>query len=58
MAVRVFDLTRPQSPGLAVVEAPLRRSDRRRLRRRYATAGVIGLVVPFAVAMLVIGVVH
>lgn len=59
MAVRVFDLTEPQSSRLKVLEpAPLRRQDVRRLKHRAAMVGIATLTVPFVAALLVIGVGH
>ncbi len=59
MAVRVFDLTEPQSTRLTVVEAaPLRRQDVRRTRRHWMMVGMAALIVPFAAALLAVGVAH
>jgi hypothetical protein len=59
MAVRIFEASETQSSRLTILEpAPLRRQDLRRLRQRYAIIGVASLVVPFAAALVVLGVVH
>jgi len=57
MAVRIFDLTEPQSSRLTVLEpAPLRRRDRRRARQRWSIVAVISLLAPFLAALVVLGV--
>jgi len=59
MAVRIFDLTEPQSPRLTVVEAvPRRRRELRRLRHRWAIVAIVSMSVPFAAALFVLGVAH
>ncbi len=59
MAVRIFEASETQSARLTVLEpAPLRRQDIRRLKQRYAILGALSLVVPFAAALFVLGVVH
>ena len=59
MAVRMFDVAEPQSTRLAVLEsAPLRRQDLRRIKHRFAVIGIISLAVPFAAALIVLGVAH
>ena len=59
MAVRNFDLTEPQSTRLTVLEsAPPRRQDLRRMNQRFAVIGVVCLALPFAAALLVLGVAH
>ena len=59
MAVRHFDLTEPQSTRLRGLEAaPVRRRDLRRSKQRYALIGIVALVVPFAAALVVLGVAH
>jgi hypothetical protein len=59
MAVRIFEASESQSARLTVLEpAPLRRQDVRRLKQRYAIVGVASLAVPFAAALVVLGVVH
>ena len=59
MAVRIFEASETQSSRLTILEpAPLRRQDLRRLRQRYAIVGVASLAVPFAAALVVLGVVH
>jgi hypothetical protein len=59
MAVRIFEASESQSARLTVLEpAPLRRQDLRRLKQRYAIVGVASLAVPFAAALVVLGVVH
>jgi hypothetical protein len=56
MAVRAFDVS---APTTRVVEpAPPRRADRRRSRQRWALVGAVALVVPFATALVVVGVGH
>lgn len=57
MAVRVFDLTEPQS-SLQVLEPALRRQHIRRTKQRYAILGVASLAVPFFAALVVLGVAH
>jgi hypothetical protein len=58
VAVRIFDLTEPQSVGLQGLEAAPRRRDVRRTRRRYALVGVLSLSIPFFGALAVLGVAH
>jgi hypothetical protein len=59
MAVRNFDLTEPQSARLTVLEsAPPRRQDLRRMKQRFAVIGAVCLALPFAAALLVLGVAH
>jgi hypothetical protein len=59
MAVRVFDLTEPQSSYLQVLEpAPIRRQDARRLKQRSAIIALLSLSVPFIGALVVLGVGH
>ena len=59
MAVRIFDLTEPQSSRLTVVEAaPRSRRDLRRSRRRWGVVAVASVSVPFVVALFVLGVAH
>jgi hypothetical protein len=58
MAVRIFDLTEPQSVRLEGLEAAPRRRDIRRSRRRYAFVGVLALAIPFFGALAVLGVAH
>jgi predicted anti-sigma-YlaC factor YlaD len=58
MAVRLFDLTEPQSTRLEVLEAPPRRQHLRRTKQRYALIGVVALAVPFFAALVVLGVGH
>jgi hypothetical protein len=60
MAVRIFDLTEPQSTRLEVLQAPPRRRELRRIKQRYAIIGVISLAIPFfgALAVLGFGVTH
>jgi len=59
MAVRNFDLTEPQSSGLAVLEsAPPRRQDLRRMKQRYVAIAIVCLTLPFTAAFVVLGVVH
>jgi hypothetical protein len=57
MAVRIFDLTEPQST-LQVLEAAPRRHHVRRTKQRYAIVGVASLAVPFFAALVVLGVAH
>ncbi|HEY5112161.1 MAG TPA: hypothetical protein VII67_07520 [Acidimicrobiales bacterium] len=56
MAVRVFDLTEPQSSRLEVVDAAPRRQDLRRSKQRYALLGLLLLAVPFFGALVLLGV--
>ncbi len=59
MAVRNFDLTEPQSTRLTGLEsAPLRRQDLRRTKQRFAAVAIVSLAVPFATALIVLGVVR
>ena len=59
MAVRIFDLTEPQSSRLTVLApAPPRRRDLRRARQRWSAVAVISLLTPFAAALVVLGVAH
>ena len=59
MAVRIFDLTEPQSSRLTALEAaPRRRRDVRRAKQRWAIVGVVSLVAPFLAAFVVLGVAH
>ena len=59
MAVRAFDLTAPQSTRLTAPEAaPRRRQELRRSRQRWAVVGLTSLAVPFAAAMIVLGMAH
>ena len=58
MAVRIFDLTEPQSSRLEVLEAALSRRDVRRTKQRYALVGVLALAVPFFAALVVLGAAH
>ena len=59
MAVRIFDLTEPQSSRLTVLEpAPIRRRDVRRMKQRWAIVGFVALLAPFAAALVVLGVAH
>ncbi len=59
MAVRAFDLSDVSTTPLSVVErAPRSRRDARRLRQRYAVAGIVAVSVPFVVAVIVLGVGH
>ena len=59
MAVRIFDLTEPQSSRLTALEAaPRRRRDVRRAKQRWAIIGIVTLAVPFVVTFVVLGVAH
>jgi hypothetical protein len=58
MAVRIFDLTEPQSSRLTVLPAPLRRRDLRRARQRWSIVALISLLTPFVAALVVLGVAH
>jgi len=58
MAVRAFDVTDTQSPRLAVVQSAPRRRDLRRARQRYAVLGIVCVTVPFAGALVALGVSH
>ena len=57
MAVRNFDLSESSGHHLSVVEpAPLSRVEVRRSRTRAAAVAVVALVVPFAAALILLGV--
>ena len=56
MAVRAFDLS-ASAPARVAEPAP-GRSQRRRVRRRWALVGVIALAAPFAAALAVLGASH
>jgi hypothetical protein len=59
MAVRAFEPDEPQPPRLTVVEsAPRARQELRRERQRWMVAGLIAMAVPFALALLIVGVIH
>ena len=59
MAVRIFDLTDPQSSRLTVLEpAPVRRRDVRRVKQRWAFVGLFCLLAPFVAALFVLGAAH
>jgi hypothetical protein len=59
MAVRLFDLTEPQSVGLPVLDAaPRRRRELRRVRRRWAAVAVVSVGAPFVAALVVLEMVH
>jgi hypothetical protein len=58
MAVRIFDLTEPQSSRLKVLEAAPSRRDLRRTKQRYALVGVLALAVPFFAALAALGAAH
>lgn len=58
MAVRLFDLTEPQSTRLEVLEAPSRRQHVRRLKQRYTIIGILATAIPFFAALVVVGVAH
>ena len=58
MVVRQFDLNPARPARLTVVQAPVRRRDLRRQKQRYAIAGFLSLLIPFAGALLVLGVVR
>jgi hypothetical protein len=58
MAVRIFDLTEPQSSRLEVLEAAPSRRDVRRTKQRYALVGVLALAVPFFAALVALGAAH
>lgn len=59
MAVRIFDLTSPQSTRLTVLEpAPRTRQDLRRAKQRYAAIAILSLLVPFVSAFIVLEVAH
>jgi hypothetical protein len=57
MAVRIFDLTEPQSTLEGLEVAP-RRQHVRRTKQRYAILGVASLAIPFFAALVVLGVAH
>jgi hypothetical protein len=57
MAVRAFDISDVASASVTVLErAPRTRRDARRLRQRHAVAGIMAVSIPFAVALIVLGV--
>jgi len=57
MAVRAFDISDVSSAPVTVFErAPRTRRDARRLRQRHAIAGILAVSIPFAVALIVLGV--
>jgi hypothetical protein len=59
MAVRLFDLTEPQSARLPVLDAaPRRRRELRRVRRRWAAVAVVSVGAPFIAALVVLEMVH
>ncbi len=59
MAVRIFDLTEPQSSRLTVLEpVPVRRRDLRRSKQRWAIVAIVSLLTPFVAALVVLGVAH
>jgi hypothetical protein len=59
MAVRAFEPDEPQPPRLTVVEnAPRPRQELRRERQRWMAVGLIAMAAPFALALLIVGVVH
>lgn len=58
MAVRVFDLTEPQSTRADVLQAPPRRRQVRRVKQRYAVIGVLSVAIPFLAALVALGVAH
>lgn len=58
VAVRIFDLTEPQSSRLEDLEAALNRRDARRTKQRFALVGVLALAVPFFAALAALGAAH
>ncbi|MGC2175144.1 MAG: hypothetical protein WA614_06745 [Acidimicrobiales bacterium] len=58
MAVRVFDLTTPQSTRVDALQAPPRRRQLRRIKQRYAIIGIVSLAIPFFAALVALGVAH
>jgi len=59
MAVRAFDISDVTSAPITVLERSTHtRRDARRSRQRHAAAGVVALLVPFLLALLVLGVGH
>jgi hypothetical protein len=57
MAVRAFDLSDSPATRLRVLEAaPRRRRELRRQRRHWAYVGVVAMIVPFAAALVTLGV--
>jgi hypothetical protein len=57
MAVRAFDISDGSLASVSVLErAPRTRRDARRIRQRHALVGLCALAVPFAVALVVLGV--
>lgn len=57
MAVRVFDVV-PERSDASVVELPTSRQSLRRSRQRAAVLAVSVLSAPFAVALIVLGVIR
>ncbi|MDE2282811.1 MAG: hypothetical protein KGJ92_08605 [Actinomycetales bacterium] len=52
-------MTSPRAARYALLEpAPRRRADIRRAKQRWSMVGIGALAVPFAAAVIVIGVVH
>lgn len=59
MAVRSFDVTDTRSGRTTVLEpAPRSRQEVRRSRQHWLWLGAVGLLAPFAAAIITIGVVH
>jgi predicted PurR-regulated permease PerM len=58
MAIRVIDVTEHEGRELRLVEPVQARFERRRLRQRWGTLGVMSLVLPFIGALVTLGVVR
>jgi hypothetical protein len=58
MAVRSFDVSASRPARLQALESAPTRRDRRRQRQRYALLGVAIVAVPFAGALVALGVAH
>jgi hypothetical protein len=59
MAVRAYELNDEEPTGLSLVEpAPPRRQDLRRERQRWLLIALAAMAAPFAVALVVVGVVR
>lgn len=59
MAVRAFDISDVSTIPRSVVERlPRPRHDARRQRHRYVVAGVSAVIIPFVVALVLVGAGH
>ena len=59
MAVRNFDVTTARSAVVVPLAPPARpRRERRRIRQRWLALSALALTVPFAAALIVLGVAH